>query len=409
MVILASIVFILVNPNLFGKLWKIIIHNPEFWILAFAGLAYGVWRKCANPIEFKWQELLAHFVIGCVSLIGVFSTFLYLTTGLHDTELHNGYAKNAEYYESWTEIVHYTETETSGSGKDQTSRIVYKTRYDYHPPYWTIETTDNGSIGITQEEYRRYVSQFQNESKVHLSRLNQVSFGDGDKYETTWSSGNESLIVPSASEHQYVNYLKASNSIFKRLGVIGPNKKFLLSYPRVESGLMGDVEVNRVLVSGVLVPEKWKKIIDRELDVALASLGSKKQVNLLLYVVGTSDRGFLHELEEHWTFGKKNDVVLVLGMKKFPVVQWSGVMIFHGNEKLKVKLRNAIPGQSDVSDAEMLSSIFINNVKADFRRVPMAELEYMLYDVHLPWWALMSIFILQAALVVGTGVIFENN
>ena len=372
-----------------------------------AGFGYGLWRKHSNPVEFTWSELPIQLLVGTIATVGCFGAFLFWSSGLYDTEVWNGKATKAIYEEEWTELVHYTEEVCTGSGKNQTCTTVARTREDYHPPEWTIKST-SGTVSIKNSQYRNTVNFWGNERQTDDGHIGQISYGDGRTFQTKWN-GKADTVIPTAIEHPYVNYLKASKSIQKRSGTSSPYAKLLLSYPGVHSGKYGSIELNRVLSAGLKIPANWKSTVDRNLDLALASLGAQKQVNILVYVVNSSDRSFLHALEEHWILGKKNDVVVLIGATEFPKVNWAGVMIFNGNQSLVVKLRDAIEEQKDLSDPTKFSQMVVKHVQSEFKRVPMKELEYLLHDIEIPWWSILLIFIMSGTVIILTSHMLENN
>lgn len=403
---IAAIGYLLMHADQLEKIWKIMIHNINFWILMVTGCAYGVWRKISNPDEFVWFELVAQLLIGIIVTVGLFGAFSFRFSGVYDTEFLNGYVEASEYYEEWTEEVEREVCDSEDEDGDCTSSHI---EYDevYHPPEWKASLSVGSSIPISKEAYQKYVSKFGNEKEISLFRMDQISIGDGDKYVSVWKRETE-RIVPASINHNYVNYFKASKDIFKREGLKDPYQKLLLNYPGLQTGPYGHIEVNRVLAVNANVPDDWKKAVDRNLDVALTRLGSSKQVNILVYMVSKTDRGFLHALEEHWVYGKKNDVIVVVSVDKFPEVLWSGVVIFFGNDKLKIELRDSIE-TTGISDPNEFTNLIISHINNSFRRVPMAELEYMLYDIELPWWVIAIVFFLDCAVVMTASFLFENN
>lgn len=372
------------------------------------GLFYGFYRKYKNPIEFTWLELPIQSLAGIIVTIGCFGTFLFWSSGLEDTEIWNGRVSIAEYYEEWIEEVTYYEEVCSGTGESRSCTNVMRTRNDYHPPYWQIITSNNETVSISKSNYQKYVSQFGGHIEKNLSRTNQVSYGDGDKYIATWN-GKKETMIPVSVEHKYVNYLKASKSLHKRSGVSISYQDYLLPYPNVTGGKFGQIEFNRVVSSGDNISAEWKTIVNKELDKALAYIASQKQLNIVVYTVNTSDRAFLHTLEEYWTFGKKNDVVVVLGITEFPKVDWAGVMVFHGNETLRVKLRDSIVNMDNISDPVVFSQLVVDHINQDFKRVPMAEMEHLLHDIEIPWWIILLVWILVGTVVFVVSFMLENN
>lgn len=401
-----SIVYLFMHADQFDKLWKIMIHNINFWIFVITGVVYGFWRKANNPKEFAWIELVGQVIVGFIVTVGLFGAFTFKFSGVHDTEFLNGYVTTAEFYEEWTEEVERTVCDTYDDDGNCTSSHI---EYDevYHPPQWKSNLTTGHTISIPKTSYGNYVVKFGNEKEIPLTRIDQISIGDGDKYVSKWN-GEMERIVPASVTHNYVNYLKASKSIFKRQGLRDVYKHLLLNYPSIHSGRYGAIEVNRTLVAGSSIPNEWMINLDRELDQVLAYMGRQKEVNILVYIVGKTDRGFLHALEEHWIYGKKNDVIVVLSIDKFPTVDWAGIMIFYGNEELKIKLRDSIESSS-ITDPVDFANLIKTQINKNFNRVSMSKLEHLLYDIELPWWVILLIFALDATVIVTVAFIFENN
>ena len=385
----------------YKKLLPIILNNMNFWVVALAGVAYGFWRKVTNPRYFTWLELPVQLVVGVVLTVMYFVIFIIWTSGIHDREILNGYVTSAEYYEEWTELESYENCD------DSNNSCTTETREIHHPAEWKIQTSFDDRLSISKSAYQSYVKQFNDEEKIELGRSSQVSSGDGNAFVSSWL-GENGNIVPVSVSSPYVNYLRASRSIHKKLGISETYIDYLLPYPALERTDFGVIEFNRVLSAGVELPLQWGKQVDRQLDLALTTLGSAKQVNLVVYLVA-ADRGFLHALEEHWISGKKNDVVLVIGMQKFPLVDWAGVMVFQGNEELKVALRDEIESRKDISDAAEVSALLVKQVEDYYQRVPVAELEHLLYDIELDWSMLLFMCSLIAMGIIITSYQLETN
>jgi hypothetical protein len=410
--IIIPLAWLIWEPGVFGKVWIVVKHNPAFWIVGLVAAAFGLYRKISYPLEFAWVELLVQIPTSSLAVLSMFSLFFYTSTNMSDSEIWNGYVTTSEYYEAWTEEVTDTEcTGTDSNGNCTGTREVK--RNVYHPPEWYIHTTNDEKIGISKSVYRGYVSYFGNERKENLFHMNQVSIGDGNRFYTTYSGGANQPIW-SAREHPFVNYLKASQSIKLRQGSAASYAGLLLSYPQVYSGSFGPIELDRVLSAGTSVPSDWAQSVDHGLDRALGTLGNEKQVNLLMYVVGTSNRAFLHALEEHWVFGKKNDVIVVIGAKTFPKIDWVDVMAWTDVEEFKIILRNRILELHDLSDSDKLVGTIVSQVslspeKGGFKRKPMAELEYLVSDISLPWWASVLVILFSGLLSWGTSWALINN
>lgn len=176
---------------------------------------------------------------------------------------------------------------------------------------------------------------------------------------------------PTAIEHPYTNYLKGNpDSVLRRQGVKKAYEGLLPDYPRVRD----HYRVTRALGMGVALPDADR--LDAALDELNADLGARKQVNVILVVVRTGDRGYLHALEEHWLGGKKNDAVVIIGAPDFPRIAWAGVMSWSDAEEMKIMVRDRIEAL-DAFDGDAVIGILREEIGSKFVRKPMSDFEYL--------------------------------
>jgi len=404
LIILCSLIFPCIpsmGEGYFSKLFKVIFHNIGFWILLFVATIFGLYRKLTNPNEFLWSELPIQIGVSAVSVLGLFAIFFTTSTDLSDTEVWNGYVEKAEYYEEWTE-----KTVTKDSkGKKRTS-------YTHHPAEWKLKTTA-GALTIDRSVYRNYRARFGDEKKKYLHHSDQSSVGDGNMYYVKCNANTRDLL-PASVSHRFVNYLRASDSIKKIQGSISGFKDFLMPYPEVHNGPYGQIEFNRVVEAGINLPSNWKKTVNDLLNRELMTLGAAKQVNIIVYVAGTSDARFADALKESWIDGKKNDVIVILGVTKFPEIKWARVMAWTKIEEFKISLRNDLLDLKTIADSKALTSLIVNDInrpgeKGGFVRTPMSELEYLIADISLPWWCQVLIALLGGGVSWGTSWFLINN
>jgi len=397
------------------KLSKVIVHNTGFWIMIFIALVYGVFRKFTNRGRFAWAELPLQLAVSFLTIGALYALFYSTSANLTDTEVWNGWASRAEYYEAWTEEVTYTEQEACGTDKDGNTiyQTVTKTREDYHGPEWKVQTTV-GDFSTDENIYRAYVARFGKEKKEDLHRLNQVSFGDGNMYLVSHNGAKDDRLVPASREHFFINYLRASDSIRKVSGAVSGFQELLRPYPRVHAGVYGPIVFDRVIDANVNAPAAWKQTVNQILDQALTRLGSDFQVNILVYLAKTSDAQFGYALEEAWVKGKKNDVIVVIGANNFPALDFVHVMAWTKVEEFPITLRNRLRELADISDAAALADIIVDQIKqppqqGGFVRLPMADLEYLIADIKLPWWCQVLIVIIGGAVSWFTSLLLIEN
>jgi len=204
-----------------------------------------------------------------------------------------------------------------------------------------------------------------------------------------------------------VNYLKASESIRKTTGGNTEGfEEFLAEYPRVHGGTFGEIYLDRVIIKGVPIPddkksdiERWASGVDVLLDNALAELGHTKEVNILVYVVGTGDRKFFQALDEYWKHAKKNDVIVVIGTTEFPKIDWADVIAWSKTTDFATNLKNRLEKMGEVNDGMAFARTILSQVElpldqGGFERMPMEELVYLADDVEVAWWAMIVIVLI---------------
>jgi hypothetical protein len=376
-----------------GKLAKIIYYNPGFWVAIVLSFFFGLYRKLTNPYDFTWRELPIHLVVSFISIVLLFSLFFVTSTDIWDKEIRNGYVQGAEYWEAWTE-------RTSCNHKDKKGRQLHSHHTEYHSPQWILKTVNIDDLRVSSSVYNNYVNRWSNNTYKHIFRPSQISFGDGNMYYTTYNH-DVSKYVPASEEYSFVNYLQASHETLKRrFSSVDLFAEYKKPYPRVYAAGLGPIEVDRIVLAGAPLPPDYAIKLDRELDVALATLGAKKQVNVLLYFTGGSDVGAGLALEEHWIKGKKNDVIVFVGAKNFPKVDWVHVSAWTENEEFKINLRNKILGlkKEEFSNPNIVARTILDQIDlpspTGFQRMPMEKLEYLIGDIRLPLWSQILIVVL---------------
>lgn len=391
-----STAYLLYNIHLLDKLWKIMQVNWVFWVFVVLGVLFALWVKRRNPRELTWPELGLQLGSGVLILLGTFGSVVFFAGNFDDYEIWNGHVTQATYVEGWTEVV-----ESCDENGENCSDSDY-----YHSPeyYQTLSTGDRLTIG--RDAYLKIQARFGNRIWEDLDHLSEALHSNGGQYVTVWDGENDSLI-PAAIKKPYVNFVKASGQWRRQRS--GDFENLLLDYPSVYEGVYGHIETDRVLTAGVSVPSGWQQELDAALDQALVRLGSAKQVNLLVYLVNSRSNYFVHDLQQHWHLGKKNDVVLVIGVTEFPHIQWTEVMIFAGNENLKAELSKAVFGLETLTPASTLAETFITQVDQGFERVPMAKYEHLLYEVSIPIWAYLLIGLMNLVSAGFVSLLLTNN
>jgi hypothetical protein len=207
---------------------------------------------------------------------------------------------------------------------------------------------------------------------------------------------------PTAVEHSYDNYIKGNpDSIMRRQGLAERYADLIPDYPRVYDLY----RANRFLAVGTSVRDQ--ATLNLRLSEINARLGSPRQVNLIVIVVGTADQIYAEALKEAWLGGKKNDLVTVIGVNPDNPgeISWVSVMSWTRNEDIKLSIRDRIMDLKSL-DGDRVLDIIEQETATKFVRRPMADFEYLASTIEPPTWACWLLFALGVIISVGLQVYF---
>lgn len=193
---------------------------------------------------------------------------------------------------------------------------------------------------------------------------------------------------PFSSEHTYTNYILA-NPESVLLGGKGDGAHWapiLPSYPN----LFDYYRTNHYLNQGVPGQDAaaWEWLMD-EIN---GDLGPRKQVQVLLLLVPTSDARYLLALKDKWVGGKKNDAVVVIGSEDGHKIAFVDVLSWSPNAKFKILMRDQI-GQKTLDQRDDIANIIRAVTDTYFVRMHMSDYEYLVRayqpSAAAMWWLFM--------------------
>lgn len=385
---------------------NILLYNFGFWFNILIPIFIGIYLYFTHK-EYVLKELGLQVVASLTLITCLYMLFFATTTDLFDKEYQNSKVSNFEYYESWTERVEYYEDICSGSGEKRKCRSVKRVRYDYHPPYWQLNTTNNEVVSISQSNYSKALRSFNNENKVYLHRSNQSSFGDGNKYIV-----NPTEILPTAVGHNYVNYVKeARDNVIHNKFSKEEIEQYLKSgdlknYPKEYSNDLGVPQIYRVVdTTGLVNINEWTN----KLHYVANELGKSKQANPIIYFT-QKDLQFADVLEYHWSKGRKNDVILMIGINNKGEFQWTRIIAWTNNTNYLVDGTKFLRDDNfTINNSTEVISKFKELTISGFVRKPMKEFEYLAENITLAWY--WQIFIIIINIIVSGYITyyFLNN
>jgi hypothetical protein len=340
--------------------------------------------KLIWPHEIKFKEVAVTVLASTFVLTSIY--FLGRAGMTWDHEIWNGKItskerKHGHYLQSYS---CNCRSVCTGSGQNQTCSTTCDTCYEDR---YTVTWTAFSTIGDFRIEH------FDSGSKrVYQSpdpkRYSIIEKGD-----------------PCSTSNSFINYVKAvPESLFHANPLMVKQfQNFIPVYP-------GDVydfyHVDRVLAVNVPVPEL--DVWNRELSKSLRELGPSKQANAIIVFVNTNDPNYQYALESAWIGGKKNDIILIMGVTSWPKIDWVAVSSWSKAEIFKVQLRDDIMALGEVKRDEILKLLEDHTWKS-FKRRQMKEFEYLANEIEPPMWVIILALLFGIGISVGASFYFYHN
>jgi hypothetical protein len=208
---------------------------------------------------------------------------------------------------------------------------------------------------------------------------------------------------PVCTTHSFTNYVKAvPDSLFHA----NLTHKFDALVPEYPDGVYDYYKLNRAISVGVPVPDilQW----NADISDILRTLGPSKQANVIVIFVNTSDESYLHALEGKWIGGKKNDIIVILGITKYPKIDFVAISSWTDAQLFKVQLRDDIAAVGTVDRAKIIQAIQTNTAKA-FQRKHMKDFEYLKSQIEPPMWVLILAVLLGIVASIATTYFVHRN
>lgn len=339
-------------------------------IIALVGLILGKGRISLK--EFLIQEAV-------IVLIIVSGYFMARYVNTRDVELWNGKIVNKAQEKVSCSHSYSCNCRPVSCGKNCTTThcdTCYEHSWDYD---WNLYTSNQETITIDRIDRR---------GTKEPPRFTKARIGD-----------------PTALDHSYTNYIKANQwTILRKQGLKEKFSKYLPSYP---TDIYDYHYVSRFLTPGINM--KDTKIWNDQLMQLNAELGKKKKVNIVLIAVPTVDSSYIHALEEAWLGGKKNDLVVIIGVPEYPKISWVRVMSWSRAEELKIEIRDKIQEIGDMNQRDAIVLTIGDLVNEKFVKRPMSDFEYLNASARPPFWAMIILFILGIASSIGLSIFFYHN
>jgi hypothetical protein len=204
---------------------------------------------------------------------------------------------------------------------------------------------------------------------------------------------------PTAETHSFTNYLLAApGNVMLRHDAPKGFEALIPAYP---DNIYDYYRVNRFLVMGgvpVTGRYDWEWILNR----LNAELGTVKQVNVIIVIVPTADPRYEYAIQKAWVGGKKNDLVVCIGVTRYPKIDWCRIVSWTTDESIKVLLRDDIQGIGNLDHRDDIMGAVRREAIAHFHRRHMKDLKYLAAAHQPSGTVLLVILMLEVANVAAS-------
>lgn len=204
---------------------------------------------------------------------------------------------------------------------------------------------------------------------------------------------------PASVMDSYDNWLKAvPDSVFRRT-----TEEKLPEYPLK---VYDYYHIDRVVNDGLNVPKEELKSLNEKISLSLVDIAKEKQVNLVIVLTNRTSM-FAQELRAGWLNGKKNDMVVVIGAKEYPKIEWVDVFGWSSNDLAHISARDSIREYGVIDNSVV--DLAVASIGKYWSRRPMQEYEYLKDEIEISDGWLVALAIIGVVIVVGGSIIFINK
>lgn len=299
------------------------------------------------------------------------------TTKKQDYEILGTYITAARYYEPWVEKIKH-EDEESGE-------ITYEEVVHYEE--WEATVAEGDTFLISESEYRRYVSLFDNEREEEIHHEYEAKgeiIEDGSCYVTIWPGTYETAVYKYV-ERSYKNAILGAPNVYE---------KEKLSKEEIREHHLKSYDYQSLY--GTVRNDDTKKL-ENELD-DYNCWSRTKNIKLNFIVLKNAKSTEAMYWEQYWQNGKRNTINAVVGINGRNKIEWAHVFGWQ-NEAACIKLRNFITGLKKFSDIpnkfNEIEKILKNNYKVpNFREYDFVQSRFPLKGTIIALSICLGIFCL---------------
>jgi hypothetical protein len=176
-------------------------------------------------------------------------------------------------------------------------------------------------------------------------------------------------------------------------------QKYAAFIPNYPDNIYDYYKINRVIPVGVNIPNlaEW----NNELSLILRKIGPQKQANIVFVITKFDNSDYVYALQDAWTNGKKNDIIIVIGAPEFPKkAEWIRVLAYTDRDLFRVKLRDEL-AELETLDVGQVMRVTSKVVMEDFKRKRMSDFKYLEDEIDPPEWVITTAILLNIFAYLG--------
>lgn len=341
-------------------------------MLLILPLTYLVFIKFYLHKTIAWAEWGLNILATIIIVVAVVQAGKYSQTS--DFQVLNGSVLSK--HKDTVSCTHSYET-CSGSGDSRSCT----THYDHWNDYDWVVKTSVGSLTINRVD---------RQGERMPTRFRQVKIGE-----------------PASLESHFTNYVKAvPESLFNDTNInLITIDRALPKYPKVKDYY----KMNRVINDDSKVSPSILHAINSSLNQSLITVGAKKQANIVVIFTSYKDGSkYKNALKKEWVNGKKNDVVVLIGLEDDKKISWVDSFGWSKKDMVNVVIRDEITKLKEVK-SEDISNIIVSSINKHFVRDEMKNYEYLEGSIDPPLWVIILGLFLGLGVAVGLSIYFHRN
>src|SRR6185437_416291 len=131
--------------------------------------------------------------------------------------------------------------------------------------------------------------------------------------------------------------------------------------------------------------------------------GPKHQVDIILILTEEVDPTFAEAVRQKWIGGKKNDVVVIVGMTGAHELLWVDTVSWTQSETMKINIRDNVLAMHTF-DGHKVLGIMAFEIDQGFNRRHMKEFKYLASGVEPTKTQMIVLFIIAGILAIGMSI-----